>query len=77
MKVKVSVTDEHIRLGAPHDADRCPISLALKEQHGLEIGKLHHLALPWKAMQFMRSFDRMNGSGRFDPFEFELNTEAA
>jgi hypothetical protein len=76
-KITVDVTYSHIESGICSDGNRCPIALAIREQHNLDVSVSHFaveaygfdVELPQEAADFVMEFD-------FDrsvkPFTFEL-----
>lgn len=84
MKIKISVTKDHIRSGFTKSCYMCPIALAMKAA-GLESvlvapvsglawkfnGTVHRAPTTMELASFIFNFD--NGVA-VEPFEFELNT---
>ena len=77
MKVKVNVTQEHIRDGCHDNAFACPVALALRDA-GCHAGvtewsisiRGNCLPLPRAAAEFVRRYDRGDTP---PPFTFELD----
>jgi hypothetical protein len=77
--MKIIVNKTNIQKGVQNTCTHCPIAFAIKRTLGIEdvevncddvhIGK-KVFELPYKAQQFITSFD--NDKSSVEPFEFEL-----
>lgn len=82
MKLTVNVTQQHIQKGTRNDCRRCPVALALNEQHPCENGwrvswlyarrdpSVLGAKLPENAQRFVTKFD--DGKRNVEPFTFDL-----
>ena len=74
MKVKVSVTQDHIDDGKQDHCAECPIALAIEDAIGIKPNADNLLAektdKPWEVTVFMSRFD--DGCD-VEPFDFTLN----
>ena len=77
MRITVEVTQDHIGRGEV-GLMRCPIALALREDHGWRNPRVHHgkasgpywiCKLPWRARRFVRKFD---AGQPVEPFRFRM-----
>jgi hypothetical protein len=77
-KITINVTQEHLDEGVCGDPERCPIALAVKQQHGFDVSVGDYgieyyawdVRLPHKARDFIREFDFDRPSAK--PFTFEI-----